>query len=793
MKNIFFKSFIAVFVFIYGINFSLAQNTIAGRVVEGEPATPVEYASVVLKNRNDSIIAGAVTDKRGVYRLKVSETGGHVLHVSFIGYKSVSLPVEIKPGLNSMKTPVVLIANSSLLGEATVTASLNERQSGIEKTRINTSASISSPTGSITEILKSAAMVSVDNNNTVYIRGNSNVLVLIDGVPTTLGALDGMPASATESIEIITNPDAKYDAEGTGGIINVITKKKGSEGFSLHSTINWGVAERVNGDLMAVLNTNGWNLALNYSGKFHPEEVESSLLRHFHTTGNSIEQNISSHREDVNNMLSATVSRNLKKDERFSLNIKFANPKLTNRQTLDILNSSLTDYDVLKRENDFLHDRRFLELSADYKFTLKPNVSGIVLKSTFSRNRGRREAYYKEDGVYVQKSNGGGYPQNFTLQADHNHKFKNKSELESGLKFFYRGNDFKFDSYQKDGNGDEWLINDFFSSDLFYQENIYSAYSNYSGSFGPSLKYKAGFRVELSKSELNIRKEDERLDKEHLFLAPFALVSKSLSESSTLDFSFSRRVTRPVYMQINPFVNMIDKSVYETGNRDLIPETISQAEAAFSCSKNGSSFNVAFFYSITKDFITQISSHYGSEALMLTYVNGEKSSKVGLDLNSRIKLASYLSISASVNLYYGETNGQVNGYDLSTNKLMWSGNLAANVKPSAKSDFSIQYYYNSPAVYPQFEVQQIHYMNASYKRELVKNKLTATVSVTDLFDTRKWNIVSDNAIYSLDNKSKEQSRIIWVGLTFNFNKRDIGGSKKNLTGDEPQSMIKLGY
>ena len=124
---------------------------------------------------------------------------------------------------------------------------------------------------------------------------------------------------------------------------------------------------------------------------------------------------------------------------------------------------------------------------------------------------------------------------------------------------------------------------------------------------------------------------------------------------------------------------------------------------------------------------------------------------------------------------------------------MWSGNLAANVKPSAKSDFSIQYYYNSPAVYPQFEVQQIHYMNASYKRELVKNKLTATVSVTDLFDTRKWNIVSDNAIYSLDNKSKEQSRIIWVGLTFNFNKRDIGGSKKNQTGDEPQSLIKLGY
>jgi hypothetical protein len=124
---------------------------------------------------------------------------------------------------------------------------------------------------------------------------------------------------------------------------------------------------------------------------------------------------------------------------------------------------------------------------------------------------------------------------------------------------------------------------------------------------------------------------------------------------------------------------------------------------------------------------------------------------------------------------------------------MWSGNLSAMVNPTPKDNISIQYFYNSPTVFPQFEAEQVHYMNASYKRELIKNILTASVTLTDVFNTREWNIVSDNSVYTLDNNSKNESRILWIGLTFNLNKREVGGSGKKQSQEEPESLIKLGY
>lgn len=238
---------------------------------------------------------------------------------------------------------------------------------------------------------------------------------------------------------------------------------------------------------------------------------------------------------------------------------------------------------------------------------------------------------------------------------------------------------------------------------------------------------------------------------------------------------------------------MIDKSVYETGNRDLVPEEITLAELAYNFSQNGSAFMFSLFYNTTSNFITQVTSLYGQEALMITYVNGSRSNKVGADLNLRNKLTSWLTASLSANAYYGHTKGEVSGIDLSSSKIMWQGNIAASITPSKKDDISLQYFYSSPAVYPQFQTQAVHYMDVSYKRVLIKNILTASLSLTDVFNTRKWNIVSNNAIYSLDNKSKNESRVLWLGLSFNLNKKQLSKPQQKEPGQEPENLIRLGY
>ncbi|MFA6770789.1 MAG: TonB-dependent receptor [Bacteroidales bacterium] len=772
---------------------SAQQNRIVGRVVEGPDAIAVEYASVVLKNAKDSAIAGTVTNKRGVFIFNVKEKGKHILQISFIGYKTIEQEINIKPGINGIKEPILLAQHAAMLKEAAVTASYTERQTDIERTRINTSASIAASTGSVIELLRSASMVSVDNDNTIFIRGNPNILVLMDGIPTTIGTLDGIPASATQSIEIITNPSAKYDSEGTGGIINIITKKERRAGTSLSSTLNWGVANKLNGNLMATLNRNGWNLSLNYSGKYQIEDVVSELYRHFHTTGNSIEQKILSERIDKSSMIGASASKLFNSGNTFSLNLKYSNPRLDNIQDINNINSSLQDHNSQNRINEFNFNRKMAEVIANYKIVLKPEKSDLSLLGSYSQNKGRRRAYYIEDELPLQRSQGGGRPTNYTVQADYTLKLPKQSMLEAGVKYFYRRNDFKFDSYQYDHEKDIWSYDELFSSDLDYKENIYSLYANYVAKLQNEISFKLGFRSEQSYSNLDIRKENTQIKNNHLFLSPFAMLQKEFSKNSSLAFSFSRRVTRPMYKQLNPFLNMIDKSVYEIGNRDLVPEEVTLSELAYNYSSNGRTFNFSLFYNITSNFITEVTSLYGQEALMITYVNGDKSNKIGADLNLRNKFSSWLTASLSANVYYGETKGEANDIDLYSSKIMWQGNVATNLTPSKKDNISLQYFYSSPAIYPQFESQAVHYMDASYKRVLIKNILTASITLTDVFNTRKWNIVSDNIIYSLDNRSKNESRVLWVGLTFNLNRDQMSRPQKKEPSQEPETLIKLGH
>ncbi|HCV15407.1 MAG TPA: hypothetical protein DF637_03595 [Rikenellaceae bacterium] len=193
------------------------------------------------------------------------------------------------------------------------------------------------------------------------------------------------------------------------------------------------------------------------------------------------------------------------------------------------------------------------------------------------------------------------------------------------------------------------------------------------------------------------------------------------------------------------------------------------------------------------DFITQVSSLYGDDALMLTYVNGKRSDKTGVDINLRHKISPILSFNTGGSLYYGSTTGSFNGFDLTSNSVMWSGNAALNLTPDKKSDISLQYFYTSPATYPQFKTKAVHFLDIAIKRLLIKDKLSASLTLSDALNTRRWDISSDNSIYRLNNNSKNQSRILWIGLTFNLNRVQQSKSQKRDEDGEQQSLIRIGY
>ncbi len=768
-----------------------SQTSLSGTVVNSTTLTGVEMASVIVKT-DTKIISGTLTDLKGNFTLSGLMPGASVLQVSFIGFQTYSQNVTLKPGKNTLDSPVKLKESAQLLNEAVVAASASEKVSDIEKTKINTSGTLAASKGSLAELLRSSASVTLDNNNNISIRGNSNILILIDGIPTTLGTLEGIPASSAESVEIITNPGVKYDSEGTGGIINIISRREKREGVSFLSTINYGFTGRVNGDLTTSANFKGWNVTLNIAGKSHKEEVNSELSRKFNSSGNSAEQKILSTQNQSTLSSALSAGKKFKSGDGLNFNFKFMNPVIANLQNITNKNFSGTSGSFSNRVSDFKHIRNTFEATAEYKMVIKKNWSDISFKGSFSRTKGERPGKYYEDDLFIQKSDGGGYPTNYFFQADFSQKTDNKGVFESGVKYFSRGNNFRFKTYQLDINTGEWLYNTFFSSDLTHKEDIFSGYINYSSPAGKKLSYKIGLRAEYSTSEFIIIENPEEIKYDKLFMSPAFQIKNILSERSALSFNYSRRITRPAYPQINPFVNMIDKSIFETGNKNLKPEVVNKFDLMYNYSLNGTLFQASLYLSASKDYITQISSAYSEDALMLTYVNGNRNFKGGLEISGKQKLGRSVTTALNSNLYYGKTTGEVNGFDMRSNSLMFTGNLSLNYNLKKLGELTAQYFYTSSQTFPQFKSSPVHFCDLGYKKGLAKEKISLTITLSDLFNSKKWDIESNNHLYSLKNFSKGQSRVLWIGFSFNFNKMQI--SKPGKKEEETDTgLIRLGY
>lgn len=230
---------------------------------------------------------------------------------------------------------------------------------------------------------------------------------------------------------------------------------------------------------------------------------------------------------------------------------------------------------------------------------------------------------------------------------------------------------------------------------------------------------------------------------------------------------------------------------YETGNKDLKPELVDKVELSYSLILKKVSLRANVYYSHTRDFITQVSLLNNPEALIITYVNGTRMRRTGSDLDLTWRVAPFLSLQPALSLYYANASGTYGTLDLGVKDVSWSTNMRINIKPEKKTDFDIFINYNSPTTLPQFEVAQIYYADLSLKRTFIENKITLSLSLTDIFNTRTWKVQTNNKAYSITNHSKIPTRILWIGFSYNFN---AFKAKRTQPGDEEErgSIIRLG-
>lgn len=797
MKKLLLTSFLLLII----SNIAFTQNmnkpfSVSGKIVDKADQQPIEFVSVAIYKLPDSIlVTGVMTNEQGLFEINNLGKGKFFLKASFVGYQTSIKEVQIAGASVKLSQPLAMTASSTALGEVTVEATQKERQSSVEKTKINVARNIAAVSGNILDVLKGQSSITVDNNEGVYIRGNKNTLILMDGVPTSLSSLSSIPASNVESLEIITTPDARYDAEGTGGIINIVTKRqKGDSGLSGNVVLNYGFNNRLNGGVRLRYNTGIWSFDAGYNGKYEKSNVESSLTRQLYSENVLVDQHM--HSKQTNTAHTATLSATAQpnKKETYTVGLKAVLPDFHNVQTINGIRSENTSgvdtENPFNRRNDAWHTRRMFETTFSYRNMFEKDKNELSVDASFSKNRGRRPAEYYIEDILLQKSSGGGNPYNASLQADYV-KAIGKGRMEVGLKGMKRYNDFDYKFY--DLVGSDWVLNPRFTSDLEYNEYIYGAYLMYGSKLSKRTSYKLGARLEYNTSELIQKTINDRVYNTYWFSFPFLQVKHNLSEEQSLAFSFNRRITRPTYPQINPFINIIDETTYETGNKNIRPETIDKAELSYAILKDKYQLRTNAYFSRTNDFITQVSMLADHDQLMLTYVNGNRQNKIGADVDLTYKFNKFISVVPAFSVFHSDYKGQYNEIDLSANDVAWTGNMKILITPDKLTEVQLFGSFSSPISLPQFDLDKIYYADIAVKRTLLKNKLSASLTLTDVFNTREWKIKSDNKIYRLNNYSKNDTRILWLGLTFNFNSFKAGGKpQKETAGEDNGSIIKLG-
>ena len=644
--------------------------SISGKVID-EKQNPVSYASVAIYNGSVPL-TGVITDNDGKFLLKINQSSNEYrLAVEFIGY--AKFEGRITPDKPRINLGVIALKEDAIaLGEVVVTGKEVAQKSTVEHTTINASANMASSKGTAIDVLRSASSVSITNDE-IAIRGNKNILVLMDGVPTTASDLSTIPAANIQSIEVITNPDASHDAGGTGGIINIISKRSRAEGFSGMLAANYGFSHFANGNISLSSNREKSSWRFSYNTRYEDDVINSTLNRKVHGTGYEVFQQMQSTRHTFNNNLSLGADFRINPRNRLSVDAKAIIPRLNIKQDL---HNTFVDHEEF-RHNDVTWNRKNIEASVAYTHIIKPDVSDITVRSSVSKIWGERPSHYWVNGIENNRSVSGGSPFIPTIQADYKHKFK-AGTLATGAKLTYRRNDVYHEFYQLSGN--EWMYSDEMSKDMLHTELVPAAYATFASRIGKKFSYKVGLRGEFSTVTLHSNHDAIEERNNSFFFAPSLSGTYKLADNQDLSLALSRRIGRPTYPQLIPYMSMVDATTYEQGNMHLAPEKATKVDLSYNFSSQAVNLFVNGYLSHTTDYISQMTK-MDNERLITTYANADSDIKTGVEVSLKVTPAKWMNFSVGANTYYVTTEGVFEGMHIDNQGWTNNSNLLLDFVP----------------------------------------------------------------------------------------------------------------
>jgi len=751
---------------------------ITGKILNKITSEPVEFATVAAFRGRDTVpTSGAITNKQGLFTIDKLPPGRYRLRVRFIGF----LPTTIDSVLITPKTPehsferITIEPNAAAFKDVEVTAEKQAVQYAVDRKIYNVSTDLTVTGGLATDVLQNIPSITVDADQTVSLRGSSDVTILIDGRPSTL-TLAQIPADNIERVEVITNPSARFDADGAAGIINIILKKNIQAGYNGTVTLSAGTGDKYTAAANVNVRLDKTNIFVDYNFQsntfwsfgtsdlknmlsartsFIDQRNDGQSKRETHSIRAGVDYSL----DDFNTLtISGTYAPRVNPETRF-LSYAFLNEQrqMQSTQTRDnrtTENGYNGEANVFYRMN-FVNPQQVL--TADVRYSQGSVVNTLDALQTFSTG----------EPLSYQIVNNPLNTRILRAQADYEHPFANGMKLETGIKFSTRQIDNNFQSESASGTPPEFKNDVNLTNHLIFSEQVYGGYATVSGAI-EGLSYSAGARLEQTDYVANQRTTNQQISGQYLSLFPSAALRYKLPDDHELGAGYSRRINRPSPEQLNPFPQYTDPFNLQVGNPLVQPEFINSYELSWLKYFEKSSLNATLYYRHTDGAISRFRDVQPDGVTRTTFANYNRMDAVGLELVGQAELLKWWRVTGAVNVLYNQIDATNLQAGL-TNRI-WGGNarVSSTMRLWEGIDLQVAYFGFVPSGLVQGFIRPIHGMDVAVKKDFFDDKLSVSLRVSDALDTRQFNVVTEGLGFAQELLRKRESRIAFLSASWRF-------------------------
>ncbi len=794
------------------------SNSIYGKLIDKGTGKPIAASSVQIYstgNNRDTALNGMLSKPNGEFRFKnLPKEKNFRLVITALGYETLDQVVTIdehraKEGVSFFEKDMgnLLVATKiKQLDAVVVTSSRPALQMGIDRKIFSVEKSLVAAGGTAVDIMKNIPSVSVDIDGNVELR-NSTPQIFIDGRPTIL-TLDQVAADQIDKIELITNPSAKFDAASSGGIINIVLKKNKRIGLNGVASISGGTPKLFSSNLNLNLRQDKFNFFVSAGHNQSGGKARGHTLRQNKKAGvitDYFKQNSVNNRSRNFNSIRFGADYFINNRNTITLSQSFVEGRFASVENQD--QQYFSNSDILQRYGVRVADGKstFNRRSTRLNYTFTFPKAGQEFTADVSYNTGTRSDnsdinndFFNPDGSPFQASSlvwndGSSREKQLTVQADYTNPISENSKIEAGVRTYHNNYSSYFNAFANDNGRPVKLP---LSNNYTYDDMINAAYATFSHQ-KKDFSYQAGLRAEHSKFN------GELVDSAYKFgyeypknlkniwdaLFPSFFVTQKISDSAELQFNFSRRINRPRFWQLNPFIDINDPVNLRQGNPQLQPEFVNSFELNYS--KNypkGNFLGVLYFRSNPRD-ITQYSDTITAaqyqllnnaavdpNAILNTFINANTTMRYGAEFTLQHKAGKNFDITPTFNLQYRTVNAKVKTLNLSNKGFNWETKLIINYKTEGLEEsvfnnmgFQLTGEYESPRVIPQGTSLAQYELDIAIRKDFLENKKASlTLAVSDVFNSQRWGNIYDTEQFYQDSYRRWDVRNFRLTFSYKF-------------------------